>query len=130
MGPSIKAWCSHFPSGNEKTQMHWLDSPPCPSTLTNEDIRAASAGAAVTYAGIHYGTLGSTQNQILMKTQVSDEPVVSVVEREIGAAPLGAAMAVLVSLVAIAGLRWSSHRRSCPVEEEEDPIIKATGELQ
>jgi len=65
-----------------------------------------------------------------MKAQISDEPVVSVVERQIGAAPLGAAVAVLVSLAAIAGLRWSSRRRSCPVEEEEDPIIMATGELQ
>lgn len=115
---------------DQKTQMRWLDSPPCPSTLTNEDIGAASAGAAVTYASIHYGALGSTQNEILMKAQISDEPVVSVVERQIGAAPLGAAVAVLVSLAAIAGLRWSSRRRSCPVEEEEDPIIMATGELQ
>jgi len=118
-----------------ETQLRWLDSDgngPCPSTLTNEEIREASAHSAVAYANLRYGTLGSTQNEVMMKAQISDVPVVSLVEREFGV-PLGAVAAVLASLVAVAGLRWqhmSSRGLSLQPEEEVDPFVKLAGEMQ
>jgi len=119
-----------------ETQMRWLDSDgngPCPNTLTNEEIREASAHSAATYANFRYGTLGSTQNEVLMKAQIPDVPVVSLVEREFGVVPLGAVAAVLASLAAVAGLRWQhTSSRGLPrqPEEEVDPFVKLAGEVQ